>query len=1186
MEPFDFLFPLLFCFVLPVGLAVWLFVWLGRRARRSADTSVAPRLAEQAMLDAFDRLVDRWAAAGRLAPALAEQLRALLAEERLARAGVTFPSAGSGAWQDGQDAPGALPRPEAAVAPAAAAADRRPKVPWSERIGAAILSLRTRQTLLFLGSFLLVISALILIVFNWASFPPILQFALLAGVCAGFWGGGAWLARSPGLARAGAGLEIVGGVLVPIVAFSLSRPGLLDLAPRGAWLLTSAASLLVYLLASWRQRRLFFVVAASLSAANAVLASLGPIESQWLPLALVLALACYLPLVAWLRRRAPDLARGPEWVAHAGVPGALVAAVLALDAGALSASALAAALWAGAGFYLLAARLDRRLPWSWAAAALPLAGLPLTLRALDASAPWWGVAPAVLALAYLGLALALESRARRDVSQCYVGAAGLALMALAPLSASPQSARWTLPLLLLGALALTLAYHRGRLAWLSEPSRLSAATLGLIIGGLLLPAWALALLDLTALTVSQHALALLPLAGLYAVGGYAWPGRLRRSYDLSLQLLGIVLAVLAGTATLAGSDMRAIGMVALTAFWALQIALRRHWVWAAAALGNALLAASLLVARVDAVFTPDHWIALALGFAASYLLGGAILRGSRWRFVSWPALGWGALVGSGALLAILLGILDSDQVLARHVAATLVLAATIALAGRLWRAAWTGYLVAALLALAAMLAATRGFFTAWQPAAADYAYVLCALTLGMLLVGQGLRRLSLAYAYPYEVAGYALLMLAPLPAAESYSHSALTWAAMALLYALAIRLYRLRWAAAPALLAADLALLNTSAWLAPSGRPAGAGALLLAAAWAQGLIGLWSARRAKAVGSAWLERLQPGYVVAALSGLGALLIAASASDVLALVALGLFALLALTSTIHRRAEGAWGALALLALGLGSLHVFWDTGLPWSLAWGVAEALALCLVGWLLETIKRSHVQMFSAWRTPLWLGPLLAGAGLSAALLAAAPLAGSLPPLTFGVATLGLLLATLAVRRRSLDFAYAAGSAFVAAGLCQLYDWGFRQPQPYVIPSGLYLLALSAGLRRFQGRHQLSQVGEAAALVLLLGVTFGQSLAAGGLESQLYGAMLCVEALLVLGYGLLARLRVPFLGGAGFFVAGVLWLSVDPLLSANKWVLLGILGLVLVAVYVLLERRQEQLARAGRAWVERVSQWG
>jgi hypothetical protein len=110
--------------------------------------------------------------------------------------------------------------------------------------------------------------------------------------------------------------------------------------------------------------------------------------------------------------------------------------------------------------------------------------------------------------------------------------------------------------------------------------------------------------------------------------------------------------------------------------------------------------------------------------------------------------------------------------------------------------------------------------------------------------------------------------------------------------------------------------------------------------------------------------------------------------------------------------------------------------------------------------------------------------------------------------------------------------------------------------------------------------------MLLLGVTFGQSLRAKGLESQLYALLLCGEALALLGYGVLRKLRVPFFGGTAFFVAGVLWLSVDPLLAANKWVLLGILGLLLVGVYVLLERRQEQLARAGRAWVERVSGWG
>jgi len=58
-----------------------------------------------------------------------------------------------------------------------------------------------------------------------------------------------------------------------------------------------------------------------------------------------------------------------------------------------------------------------------------------------------------------------------------------------------------------------------------------------------------------------------------------------------------------------------------------------------------------------------------------------------------------------------------------------------------------------------------------------------------------------------------------------------------------------------------------------------------------------------------------------------------------------------------------------------------------------------------------------------------------------------------------------------------------------------------------------------------------------------------------------------------------------FFVAGVLWLSVDPLMAMNKWVLLGLLGLLLVGIYVLLERRQQELARAGRALIERVSSW-
>jgi hypothetical protein len=780
----------------------------------------------------------------------------------------------------------------------------------------------------------------------------------------------------------------------------------------------------------------------------------------------------------------------------------------------------------------------------------------------------------------------LAPAARRYAPPIGAGAAVLALFALGAAMSSLAAGRWALPALIAGGGALTLGYHRGRLSWLAEPTRLGIATLGLLGAALPLPAWAQAMLALALPQWTERAQALLPLAALYAVGAYLWPGRLRRPYDQALQTIGVVLAAGSGVVTLIDHDTRLAGMLFLASFWMLQTILRRHWMWGALALGNAMFAGAIAIERVDQAILPERWFVLGLCFTATYLIGAPLLRRTRWRFLTWPAVGWGALAGAGTLLLIGLEVDRAGVVMPRHTAAVLALAAVLVLASWLWRAAWPGYLVAGLLTLATLMSASRGFFTAWQPMAQDDAYVLCGLALGLALVGQGVRRANPRYAYPYELVGYALLALAPLSAFGSLPHLTIVWTAVALLYALAVPLYRLRWAAAPALLAADLALLNGSAWLGPGGRPSGAGLLLLGTAWVQGLLGLWSAhRQAPHPPSNRIDGAQPAYVVAVLSGLGALLLASGASDTLATVAFGLALLLALVGMAHRRELGAWAALALLAIGLASLHQVYEIRPLWSMAWGVAEALALCVAGWLSAAVDRSGNQRIAIWHRPLWLAPLLAGLALVGALLVAAQAAYELPPLIFALATVSLLLATLAVRRRALGYAYGAGAALVAAGLFQLHDWGFRQPQWFVIPAGLYLLALAEGLRRFEGQRRLSQVIQSGATMLLLGVTLGQSLRAEGATSQLYAVWLCVEALLMLGYGMLLRLRVPFFGGAAFFVAGVLWLSIDPLLSTNKWVLLGILGLVLVGIYVLLERRQEQLVRTGRDFVERVSGW-
>jgi len=178
----------------------------------------------------------------------------------------------------------------------------------------------------------------------------------------------------------------------------------------------------------------------------------------------------------------------------------------------------------------------------------------------------------------------------------------------------------------------------------------------------------------------------------------------------------------------------------------------------------------------------------------------------------------------------------------------------------------------------------------------------------------------------------------------------------------------------------------------------------------------------------------------------------------------------------------------------------------------------------------------------------------------------------------------VAVRERGLYYAYVAGAAFVAAALCQLADWGLREPQWYVVPAGLYLLALATGLRRFQGQRRASQVVETAAVALLLAVTFAQAIREE--NGLLYSVVLFGEALLVAAYGTLLRLRVPFVGGVGFFVAGVLWMTVDTMRLANQWVLLGIAGLLMVLAYVVLERHQERLVRTGRRWVTQLQSWG
>ncbi|KPV54686.1 hypothetical protein SE17_02100, partial [Kouleothrix aurantiaca] len=388
-----------------------------------------------------------------------------------------------------------------------------------------------------------------------------------------------------------------------------------------------------------------------------------------------------------------------------------------------------------------------------------------------------------------------------------------------------------------------------------------------------------------------------------------------------------------------------------------------------------------------------------------------------------------------------------------------------------------------LMIVATLLAAERGFFIGWQPESEYFGLIICALTLGFVVLGQGLRRVAARYAPPYEIVGYALLTFAFLPTFRDARAATLTWAAMLALYTLARWLYRRRWATLPALLALDMALLSGAGWLLPDGRPAGSALILLGAAWFQGLLALWAARGTPFRAAPDIKSIQPAGVVAFISGTAALMIASRADDVLAIAGFGLAALLALWATLRRNDIAAWSALVFVGIALAAAHRFFGLDPRWSMAWGVAEALALCLLGWGLDFVRSRQAgdSPLAVWGAPLSYGPLAAGVLLTAALASSQFERSSLPPLTFALATLALVFATTAAQQRRSEYAYAAAGALVLAGLCQIYDWGFREPQWFVLPGGLYMLALAVCIRRFQHNRQAAQMLESGALVLMLG---------------------------------------------------------------------------------------------------------
>jgi hypothetical protein len=318
-------------------------------------------------------------------------------------------------------------------------------------------------------------------------------------------------------------------------------------------------------------------------------------------------------------------------------------------------------------------------------------------------------------------------------------------------------------------------------------------------------------------------------------------------------------------------------------------------------------------------------------------------------------------------------------------------------------------------------------------------------------------------------------------------------------------------------------------------------------------------------------------------------VAASATDSMAglILALGYAVLVSAFAVLWQGEAEAWVALALAGMAgeqvLRVQQVIWiDHPFVWASA-----ALAGALASFAMD---HASAEVFKVWRRPLYFGSLGVGAFALVVALGNAGLIAtrsSMSALVVVCAMSGLTLVAHGFNRWERRLGYAGVALVEGACMLQLMLFDVGQPQAFVLPAGLYLLAIAyLEWRRGTGAH-IKPALEAAALALLLGASLLQALGSvgAGIDRHLYVMLLLLEGLALLGAGAALRWKRPFFAGEGAIVIAVIIASSDPLRDIGTVYAVGVIGLLMVVAVVFLEQRRQQIPLWLNAWRLRLEQW-
>ena len=903
--------------------------------------------------------------------------------------------------------------------------------------------------------------------------------------------------------------------------------------------------------------------------------------------------------------------------ATALTPAASVPLIVALALLAAIAAASSATRRTSGFFYLAAPLLV--LPLGSAALRLAhVAGLSWTEARL-------AVLLAAVGLAYLGVSRLLDRVGGHYAKPVYLLGYVLSVAAI-PLSAADRATNAAL----VGVAVVVYAtsawlVHRDRhpsYRWLvdrlftqreSAPAAVARA-LFLYLATWLFPAWLLLAMSLwhPLAGIGRYGLALALLGPLYAWLGLRFR-LVRLEYRWPWYAGGYALSVAGPLVALGDPTLRIAALAVTIALYVGSAVLARspRWLYPAAVLGPILAWQGL--DRLDA--TRDFGVAL-VGLSLFYACVGAVLHHGGWRGATrritrplgrfaLPLFMVGYAVSAAGLAAC--ASQDAWRVLLGFGLGA-VLYAGSALASRQRPFAWplAGTLAVAYVAALTLLPLDARYHgLSLLPGA-------LAMLLGADLLRErapagsryGWRDLRLdAWATPFHGATYAGTAAALVLSHASWTVAALAWWGVAGSYlvstVLTRRPLRLHVALATAVVGWGVttrALLP--GWSAPdvlAGLIVPSWSLILGGAAVERLAG--PSPTAEEPEPAWRRALPraPWALPPAVWGLVALAVAALGSaphSRAGLVAAGAAALLLGTlGTLRSRRLESSAALALAALAFEQALRL--AGVPWAnqpVRWAIA-AVVLAAGTLLLQGPARvRRARSARLWRPVAAVGSGLAalvavggGVALAGALQTRAAVGG----LSETVAVVGLALVTHALlwHRRSLGY---AGVALVEVGyVLQLLIHDVNEPQAFVIPAGLYLLAVGYLEWHRAGGRLLKATLESGALILLAGTTFLQSVGLFDTGDARFGyaTFLVLEGAALFALGAALHWRRSFFGGAVGIVTGVLVLLVEPMRTMNTWYLVLIIGVIMLAAVGFIEQRRRQIPAWVNEWRVRLETW-